>query len=110
ALRPAGLGSPRLHSAGGAAALVRCGEARAEMARVGVELLSTRAAVELLLVRSEAPLGEPSEILLERAAGPLAPRGDTGGPLEPGPLDERLARAERRARSDGAVEVARTTT
>jgi hypothetical protein len=102
-------GSPRQHSAGGAAALVRCGEARAEMGRVAVELLSVRGAVELLLVRSESPLAEVSEILLERAAGPLAPHGDTGGPLEPGPLGERLARAERRARSEGAAQVVRTT-
>jgi hypothetical protein len=99
----------RLHSAGGAAVVVRCGAERAELAHVRVELGSTRAAVEIVVARSEAPLGEVREVLPERAAGPTAPRGDPGGPLEPRPLAERLARAAQRARNDGAAQVARFT-
>ena len=103
-------GPPRQRSAAGATSLVRCGAARAELARIAVELVSARAAVELVIARSDAPLGELREILPERAAGPLAPRGDAGGPLEPGPLAERVARADRRARGDGAAQVTRIPT
>jgi hypothetical protein len=102
-------GDARVHSAGGAALLSRCGASRSELARVRVDLLSARAAVEVVVARSDAPLGEVSDVLPERAAGPLAPRGDTGGAIEPGPIAERLARAERRARGDGAAQVTRVT-
>ncbi len=99
---------PRRRSAAGVVALARCGAARAELARVAVELVAARAAVELVVARLDAPLGELRAILPERAAGPLAARGDAGGPLEPGPLAERVARADRRARGDGAAQVTRT--
>lgn len=99
----------RLRSTGGAAVVVRCGADRSELSRARVELASPRAAVEILVARSDAPLAELREILPERAAGPTAARGDPGGPLEPSPLAERLVRASLRARGDGAVEVTRAT-
>jgi hypothetical protein len=101
-------GEGRTRSAGGAVAVSRCGAERRELSRVRVELVSARAAVEVIVARSDAPLGEVSDVLPERVAGPLAPRGDTGGSIEPGPLADRVARAERRARSDGAAQVTRT--
>ncbi|MFO0762397.1 MAG: hypothetical protein U0359_38515 [Byssovorax sp.] len=108
-LRPPEEDAP-MHSAGGALVLSRCGAARAEMARISLDLVSPRGAVEILTARSPRPLTDIEAVLPERAAGPVAPRGDAGGPIEPGPLVERLARAERRARSDGALRSLRTST
>ena len=85
----------------------RCGAARAEIRRVNVELASARAAVEIVVARSATPPAPISEALPERVAGPMAPRDAPIGPIEPGPLPDRLARAERRARDDGAEQVTR---
>jgi hypothetical protein len=101
-------GDRRQPSAGGAIALTRCGALRVELARLAIEVATARAAVEILVARSEMPPAELREILPERAAGPSAPRGDTGGPLEPGPIGERLARAALRGRGEGAIEVERS--
>lgn len=100
----------RTRSAGGAAVISRCGATSFELKRITVEVTSPRAAVEILVARSPAALGEISEALPERAAGLLAPRGDPGGPIEPGPIAERIARAERRARAEGAARVVKTLT
>ncbi|MEP7122927.1 MAG: hypothetical protein ABJE95_18515 [Byssovorax sp.] len=100
----------RTRSAGGAAVISRCGADSFELKRITVEATSPRAAVEILVARSPTALGEISEALPERAAGLLAPRGDPGGPIEPGPIAERIGRAERRARSEGASRVVKTLT
>ncbi len=100
----------RIRSAGGAAVLSRCGATWLDLKRITIEVTSARAAVEILVARSAAALGEVHEALPERAAGPVAPRGDPGGPLEPGPLASRVARAERRARAEGASRVVKTVT
>jgi hypothetical protein len=100
----------RTRSAGGVAVISRCGADSFELKRITIEATSPRAAVEILVARSATALGEISEALPERAAGLLAPRGDPGGPIEPGPIAERLARAERRARADGAARVVKTLT
>ncbi len=100
----------RTRSAGGAAVISRCGASSFELKRITVEVTSPRAAVEILVARSPAPLGEVREALPERAAGLLAPRGDPGGPLEPGPIEGRIARADRNARSEGASRVVKTVT
>ncbi len=93
----------RLRSAGGALLLSRCGGDRAALQRVNVELGSPRGSVEIVVARSSIPLGEIREVLPERASGPIAPRGDPGRAITPGPLLERLSRGERRAKSDGAL-------
>ncbi len=100
----------RTRSAGGAAVISRCGANSLELKRITVEVTSPRAAVEILVARSAAPLGEVREALPERAAGLLAPRGDPGGPLELGPIEGRVARADRNARSEGASRVVKTVT
>lgn len=104
-----GRGEPRAKSGAGAAVLGRCGAERADLGRLVIEMRSTRGALEGFVVRSREPLGEVDDVLPERASGPLAPRGDPGRPIEPGPLDDRLARAEKRARLDGAAQVTRAT-
>jgi hypothetical protein len=97
----------RERSVGGAALLSRCGAARTDLARVDIEIGSGRAAVEIVVARSESGVAPLARVLPERDVGPVAPRGDPGGPLEPGPLPVRVARAERRARADGAEHVER---
>ena len=73
-------------------------------------MLSARGAVEILVATSDKPLAEIGELLPERASGPMAPRGNAGRPLEPGPIAERIARAELRARTEGAARVSRVKT
>lgn len=97
----------RKPSAGGIVVLERCGTKRAELGRMLLEMMSARGVVELLVARSPASLGDVADILPERAPGPLAPRGNPGSPVEPGPIAQRVARAEQRARTEGAERVAR---
>ncbi|WP_437605940.1 hypothetical protein WMF20_33395 [Sorangium sp. So ce834] len=96
----------RIHSVAGAAAIVRCGDARETLRRVALEVLSPRGAFEVVVAASSGPPERLESILPERVSGPVAPRGDPGRPAEPGPLDTRVARAARRARADGAPRVA----
>lgn len=98
----------RTKSAGGALTISRCGAARVELRTLVIELQSLRAALEVVVAESREGLGDVREVLPERSFGPMAPRGDPGRPLEPGALTERLARADRRARLDGAESVVRT--
>jgi hypothetical protein len=98
-----------LRSSGGAVTVSACGADRARLDRIRLELGAPRATLEIVTVRSAAPPRPLAEVLPERVAGPLAPRGDPGGPLTPRPLAERLARAEVRARGDGAAAVDRVT-
>ncbi len=92
----------------GAVIATRCGEGAAELALAVLVQRSTRSAVEVVLARSKRPLSPIEEILPERIAGPAAPRGTPGRSLGLGPIEARLARAEARARSDGAEDVSRT--
>src|SRR5262249_45765612 len=95
----------RVRSAGGLSIIARCGEARAELRHLVVELATARAAMEIVVARSPRPLAAPRDALPERALGLTAPRGDPGGPIEPGPIADRLARSEKRARDAGALHV-----
>lgn len=97
----------RLRSAGGSLVLSACGPDRAKLGRLDLEMGSPRGTLEILIARSDAPPRDLREILPERAPGPLAPRGDPGGPLGARPLAERLHRASQRARSEGAIVEAR---
>lgn len=97
----------RIRSVAGAATITRCGDARAGIRQVRIHVASPRAAFEVVITESADPPGPLDDILPERAFGPLAPYGDPGRPVEPGPLADRVARAERRARVDGAARVAR---
>lgn len=98
-----------IRSRGGIATLARCGKEQAahplEAERLLVQSVSPRTAVEVLVVRSQAPIEAADAVLPERAIGPSAPRGDTGRPLDPGPLAARLARVDRRSKEGGAERV-----
>ncbi len=98
-----------IHSRAGVATLERCGKEQAanplENERLLIQAVSPRTAVEVLVVRSAAPLEAVESVLPERAVGPSAPRGDAGRAIDPGPLGERLQRAEKRAREAGASQV-----
>jgi hypothetical protein len=97
-----GLIDRSVRSAVGAASLSRCGQKRRELLRLLLDMRSPRGALEVVVARSPAPLGDLRESLPERAFGPIAPRGNPGRPIEPGPLVERVAHAEQRAKTEHA--------
>ncbi|UQA63387.1 hypothetical protein [Polyangium aurulentum] len=97
-----GLADRSVRSAVGAASMIRCGPKRRELQRLLLDMRSPRGALEVVIARSPAPLGDMRDLLPERAFGPIAPRGNPGRPIEPGPLVERVAHAEQRARTERA--------
>lgn len=96
-----------MKSSGGVLSFVRCGKAREQASHLMVELVASRAALETIVVAGVKEPPPVQQILPERTAGPVALRIPPGRPVEPGPLLERLLRAEKRARADGATQVAR---
>jgi hypothetical protein len=98
----------RARAEGGVATISRCAEMQRDLDRIGVELLSSRGAVELVVARSKGALVDVLDVLPERRVGPIAPRGSPGPAIEPGSLASRLAAAERAAQrqmSDGFMVV-----
>jgi hypothetical protein len=95
-----------IRSKAGVALVERCGkeqtEAPLEAERLLVQSISARTAVDVLVVRSAAPLESVESLLPERAEGPSAPRGDAGRSIDPGPIAERLQRVEKRIHEAGA--------
>jgi hypothetical protein len=102
-----------IRSKAGVASLERCGKeqvnAPLEAERLLVQSISPRTAVEVLVVRSRAPIERVESVLPARAEGPVAPRGDAGRPLDPGPIAERLARVKRRGREAGSERILEVT-
>lgn len=96
-----------LHSEGGVLVIAACGADRANIARLRVEAASPRAAVEIVTVRSDAPLRPLREVLPERTVGREAPRGDAGPATDPRPAASRVARADQAARAEGAAQIDR---
>jgi hypothetical protein len=101
------LDAASVRSAFGLATLTRCNEERRELNRLVVSMRSPRGTIEAVIARSTASIGDARDVLSERVAGVVAPRGDPGRPIEPGPLAERVVRVEENARLDGAVSVSR---
>jgi hypothetical protein len=104
------LDSDSVRSNLGTATITRCNDARAEINRLVVSMRSPRGAIDSIVARSTTSLGDARDVLTERVAGSVAPRGNPGRPLEPGPLAERVVRAEDRARGEGAQTFSRVTT
>lgn len=101
------LDADSVRSTQGIVTFTRCHEERRSLTRLVVSMRSQRGAIDTVVARSAASLGDAREVLSERVAGFVAPRGNPGRPLEPGPLQERVVRAEERARNDGAQSFAR---
>ncbi|MBK8258749.1 MAG: hypothetical protein IPK82_39595 [Polyangiaceae bacterium] len=101
--------STPLKAQAGVATLSRCGKEQRERPleneRALAQSISQRTAVEVLVVRSTSPLDAVDTILVDRAVGPVAPRGDTGRPLDPGPLTDRINRVEKRAKDGGTSRI-----
>lgn len=97
----------KVRSVAGAARVERCGADRGSLRHLVLNVDSSRATAEVIVASSAAPLGPLDAVFPERMFGPMAPRGDPGRPVEPGPIAERVTRAERRARAEGAARVAR---
>lgn len=91
----------------GVVTLTRCNEERQSLSRLVVAMQSPRGTIDTVVARSAASLGDAREVLSERVAGVVAPRGNPGRPLEPGPIAERVVRAEERARVEGAQSFSR---
>lgn len=103
------LDSDSVRSTQGTATFTRCDDARSELSRIVVAMRSPRGAIDTIVARSATSLGDARDVLTERVAGVVAPRGNPGRPLEPGPLAERVVRAEERARAEGAQSFSRVT-
>lgn len=91
----------------GWAQLVRCGQARAELDRVWLEMRSPRGVFQAVVASAAAPLPIPSGLLGHRDPGPLSESGEAGFvPLLPS-LDSRASAWESQAKRDGAVQIQR---
>ena len=101
------LDTASVRSVFGTATLTRCNEERRDLSRLVVSMRSPRGAIDTVVARSATSLGDARDVLSERVAGVVAPRGNPGRPLEPGPLAERVVRAEEGARADGATSSSR---
>jgi hypothetical protein len=95
-------GRPERSSAG-LVTVVRCGASRGQLASLLLELRSTRAAVEVVVARGTAEAPAPTEALTERVVVPATPVRDPGRAPGQEPLAARAARAEQRARQEGAA-------
>lgn len=102
-------GGQQLRSLAGTVMLVRCGQAKASLARLSVELRVARAALEVIVAEGPSPAPPVDTILPERASGPLATPGDAGPPLPLEPMQTRAARADARARRSGATSIRHVT-
>lgn len=94
----------------GIAVLTRCNEERASLSRLALSMRSPRGAIDTIIARSATSLGDARDVLSDRVTGGIAPRGNPGRPLEPGPIAERVVRADERARVDGAQSFSRIST
>lgn len=99
-----------LSSLAGLLFLSRCGAARAALERFAVEMRGSRAAVEILSARGAAPAIDPRVMLPERISTRPTPPFDPGRAPSSEPLAARGARAEGRARAEGAEHVQKMTT
>jgi hypothetical protein len=94
----------------GVATISRCNEERSQLEHLVISMRSARGAIDTVVGRSAAPLGDARDVLTERVTGVVAPRGNPGRPIEPGPMPERVLQAEERARIEGAQTFVRVAT
>jgi hypothetical protein len=82
-------------SVAGAAMVVRCGAARADLASLVIRMKSPQGAVEVIVAHGKQPAPSLDALLPERASGPTSPTGRPGPPPAVGPLAVRRSAAER---------------
>lgn len=92
-------------STSGLVEISRCGKEKAALARLSVELRVARGAMEIIVAEGARRAAPVTQILEERASGPLARLTDAGPKPSLEPLETRLARAEGRARREGAASI-----
>jgi hypothetical protein len=92
-----------MFSSAGAIQVTRCGNERATLLRVLLEMRSPRAVVSTLIAVGSNPPPALVEVLPERNAGLSAPAGDPGPAPRREPLTERLRRFALLAREAGAL-------
>ncbi|MCC6216297.1 MAG: hypothetical protein IT376_15650 [Polyangiaceae bacterium] len=90
-------------SVAGAAQLVRCGERKAMLSRLAVEMRSPRAVVEAMVVSAPAPMPPLVGALPHRDPGPRVADERVPPHGFPGTAEARARAAEARARRDGAT-------
>ena len=104
------LDADSVRSVQGMVTLTRCNDERKQLARLVVSMRSQRGAIDTVVARSAATMGDALDVLPERMTGTIAPRGNPGRPIEPGPIAQRVVRAEEQARNDGAQLFSRLST
>jgi hypothetical protein len=89
----------------GWAQLVRCGDARAELELVWLEMRSPRGVLQAVVAGAAAPLPTPGALLGHRDPGPLSESGEAGTVPLLASLDSRASAWESQAKRDGAVQI-----
>ncbi|MCU0692614.1 MAG: hypothetical protein MUF54_14535 [Polyangiaceae bacterium] len=82
-------------SVAGAAMLVRCGKARADLADLVIRMRSPQGALEVLVANGESEAPPLEQLLPERAPGPLAPNPQPSPPPLVASFTDRVAIARR---------------
>ncbi|MCA9646527.1 MAG: hypothetical protein KC492_37835, partial [Myxococcales bacterium] len=91
-------------SVAGLIQLVRCGERRAELGRMLLEMRSPRGVVEVVFAASEAPLPAAQRLLQDRDPGPVDEAHPIGPPARAETLAARVSAIRAAAWRQGALD------
>jgi hypothetical protein len=94
-------------SVAGAVEVRRCGARRALLSRLTMEMRSPRAAVRVVVARSNEPLPSLVNVLKHRQPGPVAPLTRSGPRPLSAPLQTRVSVIEARVSREGAIQMNR---
>ncbi|HVW26590.1 MAG TPA: hypothetical protein VHC69_14585 [Polyangiaceae bacterium] len=94
-------------SIAGLAEMTRCGERRAELAELTIEVRSPHAVIEWIVATSNVPLLLARSILPHRDPGNVLPLQRPGPPPSPGPVAARVLRLESRLAREEMAHVER---
>lgn len=94
-------------SLAGLVQLTRCGQGRARLSTLLIEMRSPRAVIETIVVESQTAVRSAVEVLPHRNPGPLALPGGSSPRPEPPPMPARLASLEARSKREGAARIER---
>ena len=94
-----------LPSVAGAAHIVRCGDERARLGLLGIQLRSPHGVLETIVATSSRPLVELRTVLGHRDPGTIPVPAPPSPPPAPAPTESRAEAIERTFSRDGATEV-----